>query len=69
MHFMKPHTLDNKVHCNMENPETHAYRSTKIDKTPENSADESDSKRYTHLWQVCIQMHKVLEEILETSRK
>ena len=48
--FPKPDTSDNKVHWNMEKPKTHAYRSTKIDKTLENSTDKSEShKIYTSI--------------------
>ena len=43
-------TLDKKVHRNRENPKTRAYRSKKIDKTMENSTDESDSQKiYTSM--------------------
>ena len=42
--FPKPDTSEKKVHWNMENPKTRAYRSTKKDKTSENSTDESKSQ-------------------------
>ena len=41
--FPKPDTLDMKVHWNMENSKTCAYRLNKIDKTLENSADKRES--------------------------
>ena len=41
--FPKPETLDNKVHCNTENPKTCAYISKKIYKTSKNCTDEIDS--------------------------
>ena len=41
--FSKPEILDNKFYWNVEKPKTHAYRLKKIDKTPENSIDESES--------------------------
>ena len=40
--FPKPDTSDNKVHWNTEKPKTCTYRSTKIDKTSENSTYEGD---------------------------
>ena len=37
--------MDNEVHWNTENPKTCVYRSTKIDKTSEKNAYESESKK------------------------
>ena len=42
---MKPDTSDKKVHWNMEKPKTYTYRSTKIDKTLENSSDQNKSQK------------------------
>ena len=42
--FPKPDTSDKKFHWNTGKPKTCAYRSTKIDKTPENSTDQSESQ-------------------------
>ena len=48
-HFIKkipkPDTLDNKVHWNTKKPKTCAYRSTKIDKTSENSTYKGKSHK------------------------
>ena len=43
--FRKQDTLDKKVHWSTENPKTPAYRSTKIDKIPENSTYQSDPQK------------------------
>ena len=38
-------TSDKKVHRNMENPKTRAYRLTEIDNTSENSKDQSEQQK------------------------
>ena len=38
-------TSDKKVHRNMENPKTRAYRLTEIDNTTENSKDQSEQQK------------------------
>ena len=43
--FQEPDTSDEKVHWNTENPKTHTYRLTKIDKMSDNSTDESESQK------------------------
>ena len=48
--FEKPDTSDNKVHWNMKRSKTHAYRTTRIDKTLENSTNKSESQKiYTSM--------------------
>ena len=43
--FPKPETSKKKVHWNMKNTKTCAYRSEKIDKTLDNSIDKSEWKK------------------------
>ena len=43
--FPKPDTLDNKFHWKTEKPKNCSYRSTKIDKAPENGTDQSKSQK------------------------
>ena len=66
--FLKPDTSNKKVHWNTEKPKACAYRSKKIDNTPEKITEESSHRRYTRLLHICIPMQKVLETIIEIYR-
>ena len=57
-----------KVHWNTGNPETCAYRSTKIDKMPKTVHMKISHKSYRRLWNTCLPMEKLQEEILDTAR-
>ena len=55
--FLKLDTSDKKVHWNMLNPKTRAYRSTKTDKTPEISTD------LTNPHKICVYMARMSSNV------
>ena len=61
---LKPDTSDKKVHWNMENPKTCAYRSKKIDKTLDNSIYQKEPQKIYAFKECMFYNTKVLQEIL-----